>query len=196
MPAAADFKCSQSTAGMLVTCTDLSTARGSAKITSWAWNFGSGNQVDMTSTQTVNPTNNYEYPGTYNITLTTTDTKGATSKVTRPTTVVAPDSTDLNFDDNLLFAATANVMKYYKLNVPAGAQYLRVALSNRSSLESGLMYLRAGSPTTLNAPCAQTFAEGTGAMCYLSKPAAGTYYITLSPKTNLVDDVIFASITN
>ncbi|MFM0223829.1 S8 family serine peptidase [Paraburkholderia dipogonis] len=195
IPAAADFKCSQGATGMLVTCTDLSTARGVASIKSWAWNFGSGNQVDMVSTQSVNPNNNYEYPGTYNITLTATDSTSAVSRVTRPFTVVAPESTDLNFDVNFQIAATANVMKYFKLDVPAGAPILRVALSNRSSLESGMMYLRAGSPTTVNASCVRTFASGSGAQCILSNPAAGTYYIIVSPNTNLNDDVIYATYT-
>ncbi|MFL9894448.1 S8 family serine peptidase [Paraburkholderia sp. RL17-381-BIF-C] len=193
IPAAADFKCSQSMSAMLVTCTDLSTARGSASIKSWTWTLGSGNAVDVLSAQSVNPIYNYEYPGTYNITLTTTDSTGAVSRVTRPFTVAAPESTDLSFDVNLMIAAKSNVMKFFKLDVPAGASILRVALSNRSSLESGTMYLRAGSPTTVNAPCVRKFASGSGAQCIISRPAAGVYYVTLSPDTDLNDDVIFAT---
>jgi serine protease len=64
IPAAADFKCSQGAAGMLVTCSDLSTARGMAQIKSWAWNMGFGDPANMVRTQSVNPYYNYEYPGT------------------------------------------------------------------------------------------------------------------------------------
>lgn len=195
IPATADFKCSQAVAGMLVTCADLSTARGFASIKSWAWNFGSSNSVEVVNTQSVNPTYDYEHPGIYNITLTTTDSTGAVSRVTRPFTVVAPESTDLSFDVNITIAAKANVMKFFKLDVPAGARILRVALSNRSSLESGTMYLRAGSPTTVNAPCVRAFASGSGAQCIMSSPAAGTYYVTVSPNTNLNDGVLYATYT-
>ena len=149
----------------------------------------------MVNTQSVNPTYDYEHPGIYNITLTTTDSTGAVSRVTRPFTVVAPESTDFSFDVNITIAAKANVMKFFKLDVPAGARILRVALSNRSSLESGTMYLRAGSPTTVNAPCVRAVASGSGAQCIMSSPAAGTYYVTVSPNTNLNDGVLYATYT-
>lgn len=195
IPAAADFRCSQGVSGMWVTCTDLSSARGSASIKSWAWSFGSSNPVDVPGAQSANPTYNYEYPGTYNVTLAITDSAGAVSRLTRPFTVLAPTSTDLSFDVNLMISAKANVMKFFKVDVPSGASILRVALSNRSSFESGTMYLRAGSPTTVNAPCVRIFASGSGAQCLISRPAAGTYYVMLSPNTDLNEDVIFATYT-
>lgn len=197
IPAAADFTCSQGAVGMLVTCTDLSTARGRAAIKSWAWNLGYGNPVDTVSTQSVNPSHDYEYPGTYNITLTTTDSTGAVSRVTRPFTVVAPESIDMNFDTEIMFSAKANVVQYYKLDLPAGTPMMRVNLSARSSLDSGMMFLKAGSPTSVNASCSRNFSSATGgsAQCILSNPQAGTYYVTVSPASNLVDNKLFATYT-
>lgn len=51
-----------------------STASGGATITGYAWNFGDGS----TSTQ-ANPSKTYASPGTYDVTLTVTDSMGATS---------------------------------------------------------------------------------------------------------------------
>jgi serine protease len=194
IPAAADFTCSQSTTMMQVTCTDLSTARGSAAIQNRTWNFGEGDS-DLVVSQLTNPVHNYDHPGTYNVTLTIRDSTGATSRVSRPFVVVAPEATDLAFDNNLLFAAKKGVIKYFKVDVPAGAKSLRVNLSNRSSLETGTMYVSAGSPTAAKANCTRVFASGSGAQCFMSAPAPGVWYIALSPSTDLNDDVIYAIYT-
>jgi serine protease len=196
IPAAADFTCSQGAAGMLVTCTDLSTARGSASIKSWAWNFGSGSSIATIDTQSVNPTYDYDYPGTYSITLTTTDSTDAVSRLTRPFTVVPPEATDLSFDVTILFNASANVRKYFKVDVPAGAPILRVNTSARSTLDKGTVYVSAGSPTTVNASCVRPFDSGSGTQCTTYNPAGGTYYIIVSPSTDLQDHKIFATYTS
>lgn len=187
IPAAADFSCSQDEAGMMVTCMDLSTARGAASIKAWAWNFGAGNQADMVSTQSTNPNYNYEYPGTYNITLTTTDSTGAISRLTRPFMVAPPVATAISPETHITVPAQANVRKYFSLDVPAGTTFLRVAMATLSSVATGTMYVAAGSPTTVGAACVQPYSNSTGggASCTVRNPATGTYYIILSPNTNL-----------
>jgi serine protease len=186
-PAAADFSCSQSEAGMTVTCTDLSTSRGAASIKSWAWNFGAANQADMVSTQSTNPNYNYGYPGTYNITLTTTDSTGAISRLTRPFTVAPPVATAISPETHVTVPAQANVRKYFSLDVPAGTTYLRVAMSSLNSLATGTMSVTGGSPTAVGAACVQSYSDSTGggAVCTMPNPTAGTYYIILSPNMDL-----------
>ena len=195
IPAAADFQCSQSISEMRVTCFDRSSARGALSIASWAWNFGANSSVDIVRTQSANPTYDYEYPGTYSITLQTTDKGGYVSRVARPFTVIAPESTDLSFDQNVEIPSVANVPRLFRLDVPAGASTLRVNISNRSTLESGMMYVKAGSPTTVNAACSSRFASGAGAQCIIKKPVGGAYYVTVIPNTNLDGSVIYATYT-
>jgi serine protease len=187
IPAAADFSCSQEGAGMMVTCTDLSTARGAASIKSWAWNFGAGNQADMVSTQSTNPNYNYVYPGTYNITLTTTDSTGAISKLTRPFMVAPPVATSISPEAHESVPAQAGVRKYFSLDVPAGTPFLRVAMATLNSIATGTLYVTTGSPTAVGAACVKPYSDSTGggANCILQNPTAGTYYIILSPDTNL-----------
>lgn len=193
IPAAADFKCSQSV-GMLVTCTDQSTARG-APIKSWAWNLGFGDPVEMVRTQSVNPYHDYEYPGTYNITLAVTDSTGAVSRLSRPFTVIAPAVTELSSNVAVKFSANYFAQQFFSLDIPAGVKTLTFTLSPASYSDVGALYLRAGSPTTRNADCESVFVRGEAATCTISNPAAGTYYGTVNPNSNLKDVTILATYT-
>ncbi|MFL9918782.1 S8 family serine peptidase [Paraburkholderia fungorum] len=192
IPAVADFKCSQS-GGMLVTCTDLSAARG-APIKSWAWNWGLGDP-DMVRTQSVTPYLNYEYPGTYNISFAVTDSTGAVSSLTRPFTVVAPVTTELSANVPAKFSANYLVQQFFSLDIPAGVKSLTFTLSPSSYSDVGTLYLRAGSPTTRNADCQSVFVRSGAATCTISNPAPGTYYGTVNPNSNLANVTILATYT-
>ena len=174
IPAAADFKCAESTAVMQVTCTDLSTARG-VPIQSWAWNFGTG-APDFTRTQSVNPTVNYDYPGIYEITLTVTDNTGAVSRLTRPFRVIPPAITDISLNVPTAFWANPGDMRYFALDVPAGVKSLTFSLSPSANGETGTLYLRAGTPSVLHPDCGTAWTKGANAICTLSNPASGIYY--------------------
>ncbi|WP_429326579.1 S8 family serine peptidase [Paraburkholderia sp. GAS348] len=174
IPAAADFKCSESTTVMQVSCTDLSTARG-MPIKSWAWNFGAG-APDFTRTQSVNPTVNYDYPGIYEITLTVTDNTGAVSRLTRPFRVIPPTITDISPNVPATFSANPGDMRYFALDVPAGVKSLTFSLSPGANGETGTLYLRAGTPSVLHPDCGNAWTKGANAICTLAKPASGTYY--------------------
>ncbi|MFM0011446.1 S8 family serine peptidase [Paraburkholderia sediminicola] len=195
IPAAADFQCSQSAAGMLVTCTDRSTSRGVASIKSWAWDLGFGDPNDMVRTQSVNPYYDYEYPGTYNITLTVTDSMGAVSRLSRPFTVIAPAATELSSNIPVKFSANYFIQQFFSLDVPAGVKTLTFTLSPASYSDLGTLYLRASSPTTRNADCQSVFVRGGAATCTISNPAPGTYYGTVNPNSNLTDAAILATYT-
>jgi len=194
IPAAADFVCSQGAAGMLVTCNDMSTARG-ASIQSWAWNLGFGDPADMVRTQSVNPYYDYEYPGTYNVRLTITDSTGITSTMTRPFTVVAPNVTSLSSNVQIRFSASVYVEQYFSLDVPAGAKSVTFQLSPASYSDIGTPFLRSGSPTTRNAVCESVAVRGSAATCTIANPLAGTYYGTVNPNTSLTGATIQATYT-
>ena len=77
-------------AAFTVTCTGLSCgfADGSTDsdgtVTAWHWDFGDG-----TSSAERNPSHAYTADGTYQVTLTATDDRGATSSVTQPVSATA-----------------------------------------------------------------------------------------------------------
>ncbi|MFM0027968.1 S8 family serine peptidase [Paraburkholderia madseniana] len=184
IPAAADFKCSEHTAVMQVSCTDLSTARG-VPIKSWSWNFGAG-APDFTRTQSVNPTTNYDYPGIYEITLTVTDNTGAISRLTRPFQVLPPAITDISPNIPTTFSANPGDMRYFALDVPAGVKSLTFSLSPGANGETGTLYLRAGTPSLLRPDCGNAWTKGANAICTLSNPAPGTYYGIVSVPNSTV----------
>jgi serine protease len=77
-------------AQLRATFTDASSDQGCSggAIASWAWNFGDG------STSTAqNPVRTYAAAGTYNVTLTVTDSDGLTATTTRAVTVTRPNPT-------------------------------------------------------------------------------------------------------
>jgi len=81
------------TANFGVTCTGLtcaftdssSTAQGGGPITARRWSFG-----DSATATDQNPSHDYAAAGSYNATLTVTDSAGASDSVTKPVTVQAP----------------------------------------------------------------------------------------------------------
>jgi len=64
-----------------------STADAGATIASYAWDFGDG-----TAGTGVTPSRTYAAPGTYAVTLTVTDSRGATASVTRDVVISAPNT--------------------------------------------------------------------------------------------------------
>ncbi|WP_444996936.1 glycosyl hydrolase family 18 protein [Aliikangiella sp. IMCC44359] len=75
--------------GLVVEFSDLSSDRD-GDVTEWAWDFGDGN----TSTS-MNPTHTYTREGTYQVTLTVSDDKGASSKPITQSVIVAVEPNDL-----------------------------------------------------------------------------------------------------
>jgi len=84
------------TANSGVTCTGLTcafadsstTAQGGGPIKSWQWNFG-----DSATATDQNPSHDYAAAGTYNATLTVTDSAGVSGTATKAVTVQAPMAT-------------------------------------------------------------------------------------------------------
>ena len=74
--------------------TNLSTTSPGTDLSSisFFWNFGDG----QTATA-VSPTHVYANPGTYNVTLTVTNSIGCVDSITKPITVVAPPTASINY---------------------------------------------------------------------------------------------------
>ncbi|MBI4648076.1 MAG: PKD domain-containing protein, partial [Bacteroidia bacterium] len=79
----ANFSASSSSLGEPTIFTDQS-ASGTGSITSWSWNFSDGSPVSPMQ----NPEYTYAIAGTYNVTLTITDSNGCTSSITKQITVI------------------------------------------------------------------------------------------------------------
>lgn len=193
IPAAADFNCTESTALMQVTCTDLSTSRG-ASISSWAWNLGTGG-ADMIRTQSVNAWSNYDYPGTYQISLKVTDSTGAVSTLTRPFQVLPPTLTDLSAGVAMSISAKNGEMQNYDLVVPSGVKSLTFTVTPATSSQTAILDIRAGTPSSLHPDCESIMVRGGAATCTISNPTPGTYYAIVSANTKLSDVSLLASYT-
>jgi serine protease len=121
--------------------------------------------------------------------------ESATFSRRTPFTVVAPDLTDLSANVPVKFSAAAYVMQYFSLDIPAGAKSVTFTLSPALYGDIATLYLRAGSPTTVNADCQSVAVRGGAATCIISNPKAGTYYGTVSPTTALTGATILAAYT-
>ena len=71
--------------GLTVNFDASASSDGDGQIVSYAWTFG-----DAQTGRGMQPVHTFSGPGTYNVTLTVTDDRGATGTATRPITVIAP----------------------------------------------------------------------------------------------------------
>jgi len=195
IPVAADFVCSQPSNLVQIRCTDLSTSRGGAPIVSWAWNFDQG-APDLLTTESANPWNNPEYPGDYQVRLKVTDSKGTTSTLTRTVSVVSPPVTNIAFNSPSAVSLGYYEMRYYQLNVPAGLKSVTVALTQGRENDAAWFYL-ARSPSVVTPYCQSGMGMGWGnpAVCTITSPAAGTYFVIVSGRTELKASTLTATYT-
>lgn len=195
IPVAADFVCSQPFNLVQIRCMDLSTSRGSAPIVSWAWNFDQG-APDLLTTESANPWNNPEFPGDYQVRLKVTDSKGATSTLTRTVSVVSPPVTNIAFNSPSPVSLGYYEMRYYQLNVPAGLKSVTVALAQTRENDAAWFYL-ARSPSVVTPYCQSGMGMGWGnpAVCTITSPAAGTYFVIVSGRTELKASTLSATYT-
>ena len=159
--------------GLTVTFTDSSTD-SDGTIASRAWTFGDGSSSTAT-----NPGKAYASAGTYAVTLTVTDNRGATHSLSRNVTVTAPPTGGelQNGVPRTGLAAAQGAKLHFTIDVPAGATNLRVALSGGSG--DADLYLRRGSAPTTTAYDCRPYLSGNAETCTIATPQAGRYYVML-----------------
>ncbi|MEZ0094474.1 collagenase [Streptacidiphilus sp. EB129] len=171
-------------AARTVQFTDRSTEAGSGSISSWAWNFGDG-----TGSTSQSPSHTYSAAGSYNVSLTVTDTNGRTSSITQSVTVsglTACAAADTRVLGQNCFradqSATAGNLDYYYLYLPAGTTTLKIN-SNGGTGTAYLLY-NPNAWATPNAYTNGSLVNGTTDQSLtLTNTTAGYRYISLYAET-------------
>ncbi|WP_051887572.1 S8 family serine peptidase [Caballeronia sordidicola] len=187
IPIAADFACSQAVNIMQVKCKDLSTSRGGAPICSWVWNFYKEfreDQANRTYSNSVDPYANYEDAGEYLIRLKVTDSNGTTSTLTRAVSVVAPTVFSLDFDIPYLVSLPSYEMRYLQLDIPTGLKSMTVNLVQGRANDGAWLFL-ARSPTPIAPYCQSGMGNNHPAVCKVTNPVPGPYFVIVSGTTDL-----------
>lgn len=171
-PPVANFTSSAN--GLTVQFTDTSTD-SDGSIASRSWAFGDGS----TSTA-ANPSKTYSTAGTYTVSLTVTDDKGASTTKSSSITVSGGSTGGTVLGNNVpvtgLSAATGASLSYTMV-VPAGATNLSFSSSGGSG--DADMYVRFGSAPTDSAYDCRPYKSGNAETCNFATPQAGTYHVRL-----------------
>ncbi|MFJ3792320.1 collagenase [Kitasatospora sp. NPDC090091] len=162
---------------LAVTFVDRSTDPD-GRIASRAWDFGDG-----TTSTAANPTKWYTAAGTYTVTLTVTDDKGATARTSQSVTVARlPECSgadtrqlDRNCRRSNAAATTGNYAHFY-LYVPAGTKQLKV--SSTGGTGNADLYYNSGGWAYTNAYTAKStnLANNTETLTVTNPPAGYVYF--------------------
>ncbi|MFI1769034.1 collagenase [Streptomyces sp. NPDC020800] len=173
-----------SVTGLTAAFTDTSTdADGS--IASRSWSFGDGGTSTAAS-----PTHAYTAAGTYTVTLTVTDDKGAiastsknvtvTSATTPPTVAECTDSDVRKLGKNCKrsnLSSAAGNLSYFYINIPAGTTQLTITTSGGTG-DADLYYKKDTWASTTSYTSKAT-GPGNSHTLTVTNPPAGDNYITL-----------------
>jgi serine protease len=79
--------------------------------------------------------------------------------------------------------------------VPDGSKSVTFTLAPGNSNDVATLYVRSGSPTTVNPECQAVAAHGNAATCTITNPTPGTYYGVVNPNSNLTNATIQTALT-
>lgn len=179
-PPVANF--SHTVSGLTVNFTDSSTD-ADGTIASRSWNFG-----DNTSSTATNPSKTFSAAGTYNVSLTVTDNKGATNTTTRAISVSsggtvlpecsASDTRELGKNcKRSNRSGTAGNYNYMYVYLPAGTTQLKISTSGGTG--NADLYVSTSSWATQSNYQYYSANAGNGESVMIYSPSAGYVYISL-----------------
>ncbi|HUR78953.1 MAG TPA: S8 family serine peptidase [Acidimicrobiales bacterium] len=150
---------------------------------SYAWKFGDG-----TTATGVNASHTYASTGTYNITLTVKDGRGATNSRTQAFTASAdPDPatpTIVSGQTVKVSVSSSAPNKYFKIAVPAGKSQINAVTTGPAcdwfscAFDADLFTRAASKPTDSTYAC-RSEASGNAENCTTADPASGYWYIRI-----------------
>ncbi|MEC4089354.1 collagenase [Pseudoalteromonas rubra] len=179
----------QGTAGSSVSFSSQGSSDPEGQSLSYLWQFGDGVQSTQAS-----PTHTYGDAGNYTVTLKVTDSEGLAHQVTTQAVIEADQGiTELQNGQAVRVAGAQDELKYFKVQLPAGATDLTVSTSDGTGDVD--LYLRHGQQPTLDTYDCRPYVGGNAERCDVATPQAGEYYIMLRGYNAYADVNLVASYT-
>jgi PKD repeat protein len=171
-PPVANF--SFATNGLVANFTDTS-SDSDGSVAARSWTFGDGGTSSAT-----NPSRTYAAAGTYSVSLTATDDRGATHSVTKSVTVTAPPGGGTVLENGVAktnLSAAKDATLAFTMTVPAGASGLKFVTSGGTG--DADLYVKFGSaPTTASYDC-KSDGSSNVETCTIATAQAGTYHVLI-----------------
>ncbi|MBU2972321.1 collagenase [Pseudoalteromonas sp. C2R02] len=175
-------------ANALVNFNSDGSADSEGPINAYLWNFGDGNTSTI-----ANPSHSYSTAGTYTVTLTVTDSEGATGTASTTATVLSggdgsvtdacattgPTSGWVQADQDMCVPAGSwdNAIAYYGINVPSGTNSIVIKTEHGSG--NGNLYYSSSNWATQSSYHQKSDTVGNTESITINNPGSGNRYFSI-----------------